>query len=127
MNYDSGIIKNASIEKVSKLKPAFSKTGTTTAGNSSQMTDGAAVVFLASEEYAKQNNLPMLGIFHGFRAAGVSPDIMGVGPTAAIPKLLTAHGLKVDDIDVFELNEAFASQCTFCRDSLNIPKEKINP
>lgn len=97
-----------------------------TAGNASQFSDGAAALVLADAKLAEQRNLDVLGYFRGFAAAGVEPDEMGIGPVKAIPKLLETHGLKVDDIDLWELNEAFASQCLYCRDHLGIDPEKYN-
>lgn len=94
---------------LAKLKGAFNKTGTTTAGNASQVTDGAAAVLLAKRSAAKRLGLPILGRFLSFQVAGVPPEIMGIGPAAAIPLALEKSGLKMDDIDIWEINEAFAS------------------
>lgn len=115
------------MESLGKLKPAFRKNGTTTAGNSSQVTDGAAAVVLARRSYAEKNGLPILARFTDYQVAGCPPDIMGIGPAIAIPALLNRHGLSVNDIDIFEINEAFASQATYCVDKLRIPLEKLNP
>jgi acetyl-CoA acyltransferase 1 len=108
------------------LKPAFKKGGTTTAGNASQTTDGAAVVLLARRSWAKKMGLPIKGRILSFAAAGVPPEVMGIGPAFAIPKALEKTGLAVKDIDVWEVNEAFASQATYSVNMLGIPKEKLN-
>jgi acetyl-CoA acyltransferase 1 len=124
---DEGIRPDTSFEGLSKLKASFKKGGTTTAGNSSQLTDGAAGVLLMRRSVAKKLGAPILGRIVGYSVAGVPPEIMGIGPAFAIPKVLQQTGLKVSDIDIFELNEAFASQATYCAKQLNIPSEKINP
>ena len=108
------------------MKPAFKKGGTTTAGNSSQVTDGAAVVLLARRSVAKKLGLPIKGRILSFAVAGVPPEVMGIGPAFAIPKALEQAGLKVGDIDCWEVNEAFASQATYSVDTLKIPREKLN-
>jgi acetyl-CoA acyltransferase 1 len=123
---DDGVRPQTTIEGLAKLKPAFQKGGTTTAGNSSQVTDGAAVVLLARRSYAEANGLPIHGRFVSFGCAGVPPEIMGIGPAFAIPVALKQAGLSVNDIDVFEVNEAFASQATMSVDTLKIPREKLN-
>jgi acetyl-CoA C-acetyltransferase len=97
-----------------------------TAGNSSQFADGAAAVVVMGEDVAAKKGLKPLGIFRGFVAAGVEPDEMGIGPAIAVPRLLERHGLKVSDIDLWELNEAFASQLLYCTDKLGIPIDKLN-
>lgn len=94
---------------MSKLKPAFSKDGTTTAGNSSQVTDGASAILLARRDVAKKLGLKIFGRVLSYAVAGVPPDVMGIGPAFAIPAALAKTGLEVKDIDVFEINEAFAS------------------
>lgn len=109
-----------------KLKGAFKKGGTTTAGNSSQVTDGAAVVILARRSVAKKLGLPIRGRILSFAVAGVPPEIMGIGPAYAIPEALKKTGLTVSDIDVFEVNEAFASQATWSVEQLGIPRAKLN-
>jgi acetyl-CoA acyltransferase 1 len=124
---DDGIRENTTFEGLSKLKASFKKGGTTTAGNSSQVTDGAAGVLLMRRSVAKKLGAPILGRIIGFSVAGVPPEIMGIGPAYAIPKVLEKTGLKISDIDIFELNEAFASQATYCAKELGIPSEKINP
>jgi acetyl-CoA C-acetyltransferase len=97
-----------------------------TAGNASQLSDGAAAVVLMDEKEASRRGLEPLGLFKGFAVAGCAPDEMGIGPVFAVPRLLERHGLGVDDIDLWELNEAFASQCLYCRDKLGIDPEKYN-
>lgn len=115
------------MEGLGKLKPAFKKTGTTTAGNSSQVTDGAAAVFLARRSWAEKNGLPILARFTDYQVAGCPPDIMGIGPAVVIPVLLERNNLKVEDIDIYEINEAFASQATYCVDKLKVPANRLNP
>jgi len=97
-----------------------------TAGNASQLSDGAAAVVVMEAEEAARRGLSPMGRFMGFNVGGVDPDEMGIGPVKAVPRLLERHGLKVDDIDLWELNEAFASQCLYCRDELGIDPEKYN-
>lgn len=123
---DCGVRPQTTPESLAKLKPAFKKNGTSTAGNSSQITDGAAVVILARRSYAVANNLPIKGRILSFAAAGVPPEIMGIGPAVAIPKALAQTGLSVKDIDVWEVNEAFASQATYSVEKLGIPYDKLN-
>jgi acetyl-CoA C-acetyltransferase len=97
-----------------------------TAGNASQFSDGASAAVVMSDAMAAKKNLTPLGIFKGFAVAGVEPDEMGIGPTVAVPRLLARHGLRVEDIDLWELNEAFASQTLYCMDKLGIPNDKCN-
>jgi len=114
---------------LSSLKPVFdpaSGQGTVTAGNSSQLSDGASATLLMSRERAEQLGIPFKLVFRGFAVAGCEPDEMGIGPVFAVPKLLARHGLKVDDIDLWELNEAFAVQVIYCRARLGIPMDKMN-
>ena len=111
---------------LAKLKPAFKKDGSTTAGNSSQVTDGAAVVLLARRSVAKKLGLPIMGRVLSFAVAGVPAEIMGIGPAVAIPKALKQTGLEVKDIDCWEINEAFASQATYCVETLKVPLDKLN-
>lgn len=101
------------MEVLAKLKPAFKKDGSTTAGNSSQVTDGAAAVLLARRSTAKKLGLPILGKFVGYHVAGCPPEIMGIGPAVAIPEVLKKLNLKTSDIDIYEINEAFASQAYY--------------
>jgi acetyl-CoA acyltransferase 1 len=124
---DEGVRKGTTADKLAKLKPVFQKDGTTTAGNSSQLTDGAAAVLLAKRSVAESLGLPIKGRILGYSVVGVSPDIMGIGPAVAIPKALEKSGLKTEDIDVYEINEAFASQALYCVKHLGIPEEKVNP
>ncbi|CAA3005049.1 3-ketoacyl- thiolase 2, peroxisomal [Olea europaea subsp. europaea] len=126
ISVDDGIRPNASIADLGKLKPVFKKDGTTTAGNSSQVSDGAGAVLLMKRSVAMQKGMPILGIFRSFAAVGVDPAIMGVGPAVAIPAAVKSAGLELDDIDLFEINEAFASQFVYCRKKLELDPEKIN-
>ncbi|KAI8003678.1 3-ketoacyl-CoA thiolase 2, peroxisomal [Camellia lanceoleosa] len=126
ISVDDGIRPNATLSDLAKLKPVFKKDGTTTAGNSSQVSDGAGAVLLMKRSLAMQKGLPILGVFRTFAAVGVDPAIMGVGPAAAIPAAVKAAGLELDDIDLFEINEAFASQFVYCRKKLELDPEKIN-
>lgn len=111
---------------LAKLPPAFEEDGSVTAGNASQLSDGASMTLLMSAQRAAQLGLKPMGIFRGFTVAGCEPDEMGIGPVFAIPRLLENAGLKIDDIDLWELNEAFASQCVYCRDKLGIDNERYN-
>jgi len=125
---DDGIRPSTTLEGLSNLKPVFDvKTGVTTAGNSSQTTDGAAAVLLMTRSEANRRCLPILGVWRGYVTKGVPPHIMGIGPAYAIPAVLERTGLHIDDIDIFEINEAFASQATWCVSELNIPLDKVNP
>jgi acetyl-CoA C-acetyltransferase len=117
---------DATPEKLAKLAPVFSKTGTVTAGNSSGITDGAAAVVLASERFVKQNNLTPLARILAATSAGVDPRTMGIGPVPAIHKLEQKHGLKLNDFDLIELNEAFAAQVLACDRTLHFDREKLN-
>ena len=117
---------DTTLDGLSMLKPAFEEDGSVTAGNSSQLSDGASVTLLMSGERAEQLGVEPLGYFRGFVTAGCEPDEMGIGPVFAIPKLLKRAGLSKDDIDLWELNEAFASQCVYCRDALDIDNAKYN-
>jgi len=111
---------------LSSLQPVFDPQGSVTAGNSSQMSDGASMTLLMTADKAKQLGLKPLGVFRQFVVSGCEPDEMGIGPVFAIPKLLKLTGLKLDDIDLIELNEAFASQAVYCRDKLGIDPAKLN-
>lgn len=123
---DEGIRKGVTPEKLAKIKPAFKKDGSTSAGNASQVTDGAALVLLMRRSFAEKHGYPVLAKYVGCWVAGVPPEIMGIGPAVAIPKALQKTGLKVDDISVFEINEAFAGQCLYSIQSVGIPEEKVN-
>jgi len=124
---DDGIRDGITPQVLGKLKPAFSSTGTTTAGTSSQVSDGAAAVLLARRSVANKLKLPILGKFVGAVAVGVPPEIMGIGPAFAIPAVLKKHGLTLNDIDLFEINEAFASQAVYSINTLGIDHKKVNP
>lgn len=124
---DEGIRKGTTAESLGALGASFKKGGTTTAGNSSQLTDGAAVVLLAKRSFAQARGLPIVGKFVSFAAVGCPPEIMGIGPAVAVPAALKKANLTVNDIDIFEINEAFASQATYCVNTLKVPKEKLNP
>lgn len=124
---DDGIRKGTTAEKLSKLKPVFDEQGSTTAGNASQLTDGAAAVLLMTREEALKRQLPILGTWKAFEVQGVPPHIMGIGPAVVIPPACAKAGINVQDVDVFEINEAFATQASWCIQELNIPKEKVNP
>ncbi len=114
-------------EGLGKLRPAFNPKGTVTAGNASPLTDGAAAVVVMSKEKADELGLDPMGYYRGFQVAGVPPEIMGIGPVPAIRKLLEKYDLKIEDIDMFEINEAFAAQASYCKEELGIADEKINP
>jgi acetyl-CoA acyltransferase len=114
------------LEALASLPPAFEEDGSVTAGNASQLSDGASMTMLMSAERAAQLGVEPLGIYRGFTVAGCEPDEMGIGPVFAIPRLLENAGLSKDDIDLWELNEAFASQCLYCRDALDLPNERYN-
>jgi len=125
LSKDEGNRPDTSIEGLSKLKPV--REGRyITAGNASQLSDGASASVLMSAEEAARRGLAPLAIFRGFASAGCEPEEMGIGPVFAVPRLLARHGLKVEDIDLWELNEAFASQSIYCRDKLGIDPAKVN-
>ena len=120
---------DTTLEALLALKPHFdphSGQGSVTAGNSSQLSDGASATLLMSRHRAEQLGIPYALIFRGFQVAGCEPDEMGIGPVFAVPKLLQRQGLKIEDIDLWELNEAFAVQVIYCRDRLGIPMDKLN-
>jgi acetyl-CoA acyltransferase len=114
------------LEVLAKLPPAFAQGGSVTAGNSSPLSDGAAAAVLLSERKAKELGVRPLGRLRGFAVAGVDPDIMGIGPVPAIQKLLAQTGLSIGEIDLFEINEAFAAQAVYCQRELGIPLDKLN-
>ncbi|MCH2349854.1 MAG: thiolase family protein [Pseudomonadales bacterium] len=114
------------LEALAGLPPAFEEDGTVTAGNASQLSDGASMTMLMSSDRAAQLGIQPLGIYRGFTVAACEPDEMGIGPVFAIPRLLENSGLNKDDIDLWELNEAFASQCVYSRDQLDLDNEKFN-
>ncbi len=113
-------------EGLAGLPPAFEEDGSVTAGNASQLSDGASMTLVMSEERARELGLEPRAFFRGFTVAGCEPDEMGIGPVFAVPKLLEKAGLKIGDVDLWELNEAFASQCVYCRDRLEIDPEIYN-
>jgi len=121
---------DTTLEGLAKLKPVFKSEeegGTVTAGNASQLSDGASATLLMSAERAQSLGVEPLAVYRGTVVAGCLPDEMGIGPVYAVPKLLKQHGLTMDDIDIVELNEAFASQLLYCQRELGIPGEKLNP
>ncbi|NP_001187475.1 3-ketoacyl-CoA thiolase, peroxisomal [Ictalurus punctatus] len=124
---DDGIRPGTTMAGLAKLRPAFKEDGSTTAGNSSQVSDGAAAVLMGRRSAVEALGLPVLGILRGGAVVGVPPDVMGIGPAYAIPAALEKAGLTVNDVDVFEINEAFASQAVYCVEKLGIPMEKVNP
>jgi acetyl-CoA C-acetyltransferase len=124
---DEHIRADVSLEDMAKLKPAFAKDGTVTAGNASGINDAAAAVILASESFVSRHGLSPLGRLVGYGLAGVEPRIMGMGPVPATRKVLDRTGIKVDEIDVFEVNEAFAAQALAVARELGLPPEKTNP
>jgi len=123
---DGGIRADSTQETLSGLKPAFDKDGTVTAGTSSPLTDGASAVLVCTEDYAKKNKLPILARIKAIAGTGLEPEIMGMGPVEATRKALDRAGLKIEDIDVMELNEAFASQSIACIKELGIDPAKVN-
>ena len=117
---------NTTLDGLSGLQPVRGPEQFITAGNASQLSDGASVCLVMDSTYAEKHNIEPMGIFRGFAVAGCEPDEMGIGPVYAIPRLLERTGLKMDDIDLWELNEAFASQVIYCRDKLGIPMDRLN-
>ncbi|PVU88151.1 hypothetical protein BB559_005704 [Furculomyces boomerangus] len=124
---DEGIRKETTAESLGKLKPAFTKEGSTTAGNSSQVTDGAAAVLMMTRRKANELGLPIIGRYVAAAYVGVPPRIMGVGPAYAIPEAVKKAGITIGDIELIELNEAFASQALYCIKKLNLDINKVNP
>ncbi len=122
---DEGIRADTTYEGVANIKPAI-EGGVIAAGNASQFSDGASAQVVMSDKAAAAKGLKPMGVFRGFAVAGCEPDEMGIGPVFAVPKLLKRAGLKVEDIDLWELNEAFAVQVLYCRDKLGIPDERLN-
>ncbi len=123
---DEGVRRDTSMEALARLRPAFKEGGTVTAGNSSQMSDGAAAVVVMNRKRAEELGLKPLARFVGFAVAGVPPEIMGIGPVEAVPKVLQKTGLTLDDIDLIELNEAFAAQSLAVIRELGMDMEKVN-
>jgi acetyl-CoA C-acetyltransferase/acetyl-CoA acyltransferase len=126
LSADEGPRPETTAEGLAAVKPAKGPGFTITGGNASQLSDGASAAVIMSDKLAAQKGLKPLGIFRGFVAAGCEPDEMGVGPVYAVPRLLKRHGLTIDDIDLWELNEAFAVQVIYCRDKLGIDPMKLN-
>jgi acetyl-CoA C-acetyltransferase len=122
---DEGIRLDTTYEAVSQIRPALPG-GVIAAGNASQFSDGASAQVLMSDRMAMRKGLQPLGVFRGFAVAGCEPDEMGIGPVFAVPKLLANTGKTINDIDLWELNEAFAVQVIYCRDRLGIPNERLN-
>jgi len=122
---DEGLREGTTVEAISGIKPAVPG-GSVSAGNASQFSDGAGACVVMDEALAERKGLKPLGRFLGFAVAGCEPDEMGIGPVFAVPKVLDRLGLKVSDIDLWELNEAFAVQVLYCRDRLGIPADRLN-
>ena len=125
LDRDEGIRADTTYEGVSQIKPAI-EGGVIAAGNASQFSDGAGACVVMDRALAEKRNLPVMGVFRGFAVAGCEPDEIGIGPVFAVPKLLKRHGLKVSDIDLWELNEAFAVQVLYIRDHLGIDNDRLN-
>lgn len=123
---DEGVRPDSTVQALANLKPVVGPHGCITAGNASQLSDGASAVILMSERAANAAGARPLGIYRGFAVAGCAPDEMGIGPVFAVPRLLNQAGLTMDDIGLWELNEAFAVQVIHCRDLLGIPDERLN-
>ncbi|HCY9176148.1 TPA: acetyl-CoA C-acetyltransferase [Staphylococcus aureus] len=123
---DEGVRENVSVEKLSRLRPAFKKDGTVTAGNASGINDGAAMMLVMSEDKAKELNIEPLAVLDGFGSHGLDPSIMGIAPVGAVEKALKRSEKELSDIDVFELNEAFAAQSLAVDRELKLPPEKVN-
>jgi acetyl-CoA acyltransferase 1 len=124
---DDGIRDGVTAESLGKIRPAFAKDGSIHAGNASQVSDGAAAVLMMKRSTAERLGQPILGKFVAASVVGVPPLLMGIGPWKAIPKVFELAGISKDDVDIFEINEAFASQCLWCANELGLPQEKINP
>jgi acetyl-CoA C-acetyltransferase len=125
LNSDEGIRPDTTLEGVSKIRTVFPG-GVITAGNASQFSDGASACVVMDSKLAEQRGIEPLGIFRGFAVAGCEPDEMGIGPVFAVPRLLARAGVRMDDVGLWELNEAFAVQVLYCRDRLGIPDERLN-
>jgi len=124
---DDGVRADSTVEGLAKLRAVFAKNGATTAGNASQMSDGAAATLVMSRAKADELGLESLGTLRSFVVVGVDPSIMGIGPAVAIPKAVEKAGISLDDVEVFEINEAFASQAVYCVRELGIDPERVNP
>jgi acetyl-CoA C-acetyltransferase len=126
LSQDEGFRADTTLEGLASLKPVRGEGDCVTAGNASQLSDGASAAVLMEAKEAERRGLTPLGIYRGMAVAGLEPDEMGIGPVYAIPKLLERHGLRIDDIGLWELNEAFAVQVLYCRDRLGIPNDRLN-
>ena len=126
LTQDEGVRADTTLEGLAGLKPVRGEGHCVTAGNASQLSDGASAVVLMERQEAQRRGISPLGIYRGMAVAGLEPDEMGIGPVYAVPKLLARHGLSIDDIGLWELNEAFAVQVLYCRDKLGIPDERLN-
>ena len=126
LEHDEGNRSDTTAEGLAGLDPVRGENHTITAGNASQLSDGASACVIMNAGLAERRGLEPLGIFRGFAVAGCEPDEMGIGPVFAVPRLLQRHDLRVDDIDLWELNEAFAVQVVYCRDRLGIPMDRLN-
>ena len=126
LDKDEGVRPDTNLEGLASLKPVLGDDKTITAGNASQLSDGASACVLMDAKLAEQRNIEPLGTFRGLAVSGLEPDEMGIGPIYAVPRLLERHNLKMDDIDLWELNEAFAVQVLYCRDKLGISNENLN-
>lgn len=123
---DGGVRKGTTVESLGKLRAVFKKDGSTTAGNASQVSDGAACVLLARRSAATRLGLPVIGCLRSYAVVGCDPSVMGIGPAVAIPVALRRAGLRTDDVDLYEINEAFASQASYCVRELGVPAAKLN-
>jgi len=126
LSKDEGNRPSTTLEDLAKLQPVMGSEKFITAGNASQLSDGASACVVMEAREAARRGLEPLGIYRGMAVAGLEPDEMGIGPVYAIPRLLERHSLSIDDIDLWELNEAFAVQVVYCRDKLGIPNERLN-
>jgi acetyl-CoA acyltransferase 1 len=126
VSVDDGVRPNSNMADLAKLKTVFKQNGSTTAGNASQISDGAGAVLLMKRSLAMKKGLPILGVFRSFAVTGVEPSVMGIGPAVAIPAATKLAGLNVSDIDLFEINEAFASQYVYSCKKLELDMEKVN-
>jgi acetyl-CoA acyltransferase len=123
---DEGVRPDTSVEGLARLRPVFAVNGTTTAGNASQTSDGASVTLIMAREVAVKHNLPVLGVLRSYAVVGVDPEIMGIGPKEAIPAALKTAGIEIEEVDLFEINEAFASQAVYCTRELGLDMDKVN-
>jgi acetyl-CoA acyltransferase len=123
---DEGVRPETTVQTLAPLKPSFAREGTVTAGNTSQMSDGAAAVIVMSRARAKELGLRPLAVFRSYSVAGVAPEVMGIGPIEAVPKALKKAGITLAQVDLFELNEAFAAQCVPIIDQLGINPDIVN-